>query len=45
MGQRKIKDIAGELGQSPSTTRVALFRIRRSLSECVEKRLREEKSP
>lgn len=41
MGQRKIKDIAGEIGQTPSATRVALFRIRRSLSECVEKRMRE----
>lgn len=44
MGQRKIKDIARELGHSPSTTRVTLFRIRQSLSECVERRLREETS-
>ena len=42
LGQRRIKDIASEVGQSPSTTRVALFRLRRSLSDCVEKRLREE---
>ena len=42
-GHRKIKDIARELGQTPSTTRVALFRIRRSLFECVQKRLQEEK--
>ena len=44
MGQRKIKDIASEIGQAPSTTRVALFRIRQSLSECVERRLREEEN-
>jgi RNA polymerase sigma-70 factor, ECF subfamily len=43
-GQRKLKDIARELGKTPSATYVALFRIRRSLSECVEQRLREEKS-
>jgi RNA polymerase sigma-70 factor (ECF subfamily) len=44
MGQRKIKDIASDIGQAPSTTRVALFRIRQSLSECVERRLREEEN-
>jgi RNA polymerase sigma-70 factor, ECF subfamily len=41
-GQKKIKDIAGELGQTPEATRVALFRIRQSLSDCVEKRFRKE---
>jgi RNA polymerase sigma-70 factor, ECF subfamily len=41
-GQKKIKDIAHELGQSPDATRMALFRIRQSLSECVERRLRKE---
>jgi RNA polymerase sigma-70 factor, ECF subfamily len=41
-GSKKIKDIACELGQSPDATRMALFRIRQSLSECVEKRLRKE---
>jgi RNA polymerase sigma-70 factor, ECF subfamily len=39
--RRKIKDIACELGQTPSATRMALLRIRRSLFECVKKRLRE----
>jgi RNA polymerase sigma-70 factor, ECF subfamily len=43
-GRQKIKDIASELGQTASATRVALFRIRRSLFECVTKRLQEEKS-
>ena len=42
-GQRKLKDIARELGKTPSATYVALFRIRQSLFECVEKRIREEK--
>ena len=42
-GHRKIKDIARELGQTPSATYSALFRIRRSVLECVQKRLREEK--
>jgi RNA polymerase sigma-70 factor, ECF subfamily len=42
LGQRKLKDIAGELGQTPSATYVALFRIRRSLLECVEKRVQKE---
>lgn len=41
-GRRKIKDIACELGQTPEATRVALFRIRRSLSDCVERHLRKE---
>jgi RNA polymerase sigma-70 factor (ECF subfamily) len=40
---RRIKDIASELGQKPSTTRMTLLRIRRSLLECVRKRLAEEK--
>jgi RNA polymerase sigma-70 factor, ECF subfamily len=40
-GQKKIKDIAGDLGQTPTATRVALFRIRKSLSACVEERLAE----
>jgi len=42
-GQQKLKDIARELGQTPSATYVALFRIRKNLFECVEKRMREEK--
>ena len=42
-GQRKIKDVARELGQTSSATYVALFRIRRSLHECVENRLQKEK--
>ena len=42
-GDQKIKDIAHELGQTPTATRVALFRIRRSLFDCVQKRLHEEK--
>jgi RNA polymerase sigma-70 factor (ECF subfamily) len=41
-GQQKIKELAGELGQTPSATYSALFRVRRSLFECVKKRLREE---
>jgi len=44
MEHRKIKDIAGDLGQAPSATYQALSRARRRLFECVEKRLREEKS-
>jgi RNA polymerase sigma-70 factor, ECF subfamily len=40
---QKIKDIAHELGQKPATTRMTMLRIRRSLFECVQKRLREEK--
>lgn len=42
-GRRKIKDIARDLGQTSSATYVALFRIRHSLHECVEKRLQKEK--
>lgn len=40
-GRQRIKDIARDLGQPPSTTRMALLRIRRALHECVRKRLRE----
>jgi RNA polymerase sigma-70 factor, ECF subfamily len=40
-GHQKIKDIARELGQTPSTTRKSLYRIRRSLFECAQKRLQE----
>lgn len=43
-GQQTIKDIAGELGQKPSATRMTLLRIRRSLFECVQKHLQKEKS-
>jgi RNA polymerase sigma-70 factor (ECF subfamily) len=39
---QRIKDIAHDLGQAPPTTRKALQRIRRSLFECVQKRLQEE---
>jgi RNA polymerase sigma-70 factor (ECF subfamily) len=38
-----IKHIASELGQTPSATYSALFRIRWSLFDCVKKRLEEEK--
>lgn len=38
---RKVKDIAGDLGQTPAAAYQALSRIRRQLFECVEKRLRE----
>lgn len=41
-GHQRIKNIACELGQTPSATRVALLRIRRSLYVCVQKRLQEE---
>jgi RNA polymerase sigma-70 factor, ECF subfamily len=41
-GQRKIKDIAADLSQTPEATRVALFRIRQSLAECIKARLRKE---
>jgi RNA polymerase sigma-70 factor (ECF subfamily) len=41
-GHQKIKEIARDLGQTPTATRVALHRIRRSLFECVRKRLHEE---
>jgi RNA polymerase sigma-70 factor, ECF subfamily len=44
-GQQKIKELACELGQTPSSAYSALFRIRRSLFECVSKRLREEERP
>ena len=37
VGHQRIKDIADELGQTPSTTRKTLFRIRRTLFECVQK--------
>jgi len=43
-GRQKIKDIARDLGQTPSTTRKALYRIRRSLFECVQRRLHEERA-
>lgn len=43
--RRRIKDIASNLGQTPSATRVALFRIRQSLFECVQKRLHDEREP
>lgn len=43
VGDRKIKDIAHELGQTASATYTGLFRIRRSLFECVQRRLHEEK--
>ena len=41
-GHQQIKDLARDLGQSPPATRMALLRIRRSLFECVQKRLQEE---
>ncbi len=41
-GHQKIKDIAGDLDQTPSATYSALFRIRRSLLECVQKHLPKE---
>ncbi len=44
VGHQRIKDIACDLGQSPPTTRKALQRIRRSLYECVQKRLQEEQA-
>lgn len=44
-GQRKIKDIAGELDQTPSATYSALYRIRWSLFDCVQKRLRKGDRP
>jgi RNA polymerase sigma-70 factor, ECF subfamily len=40
----RIKDLAADLGQSPDAVRMALFRIRRSLLECVQKRTQEEQS-
>jgi RNA polymerase sigma-70 factor, ECF subfamily len=42
-GHQRIKDIAHDLSQKPSATRMALLRIRRTLSECVRKRLQEER--
>lgn len=42
MGHKKIKDIAGDLGQTPAAAYQALSRIRRLLFKCVEKRLQEE---
>jgi RNA polymerase sigma-70 factor, ECF subfamily len=42
-GHQKIKDIARELGQTPSSTYSAFFRLRWSLFDCVQKRLREER--
>jgi RNA polymerase sigma-70 factor (ECF subfamily) len=39
---RKVKDIAVELGQTPSAASVALFRIRRTLFECIEERSQEK---
>ena len=44
-GQRKIKDLACEVGQTPSATYSALYRIRWSLFDCVQNRLREGKKP
>lgn len=44
-GHEKIKDIAHDLGQTPSATRMALLRIRRSLFDCVQERLQERKEP
>jgi RNA polymerase sigma-70 factor, ECF subfamily len=44
-GQRKIKDIALELGQTPSATYSALYRIRWSLFDCVQERLQEGDGP
>jgi RNA polymerase sigma-70 factor, ECF subfamily len=41
-GHRKVKDIAGDLGQAPAATYQALSRIRRQLFECVEERLRKD---
>lgn len=42
---RKIKDIAEELGQSASATYSNLFRIRRGLLECARRHLHDEKTP
>jgi RNA polymerase sigma-70 factor, ECF subfamily len=44
-GQRKIKDIAHELGQTPSATYSALYRIRWSLFDCVQERLKKGNRP
>ena len=43
-GNRRIKDIAHDLGQTPSAIYSSLFRIRRSLLECSRKRLQREKN-
>lgn len=43
-GDCRIKDIAQELGQTPSAAYSSLFRIRRSLLNCVRRRLRREES-
>jgi RNA polymerase sigma-70 factor, ECF subfamily len=43
--RQKIKDLADELGQSPSAVYSALFRVRWSLFDCVQKRLKEERGP
>lgn len=39
---QQIKELARELGQSAPATRMALLRVRRSLYDCVQKRLHEE---
>jgi RNA polymerase sigma-70 factor, ECF subfamily len=43
VGHRRIKDIAHDLGRTPTATRVALFRVRRTLFECIRARLQERK--
>jgi RNA polymerase sigma-70 factor, ECF subfamily len=43
--RQKVKDIARQLGQTSAATYQALSRTRRSLLECVEKRLHEENGP
>jgi RNA polymerase sigma-70 factor, ECF subfamily len=40
--RRKVKDIAAELGQTPSVAYVTLFRVRRFLFDCIRKRMHEE---
>lgn len=45
LGQRKIKDIAQESGQTPSAAYSALYRLRWSLFDCVEKRLQDWNKP
>ena len=42
IGHRKVKDIATDLGQTPSAASVALFRIRRTLFDCIEERMQEK---
>lgn len=39
---KRLADISRDLGQTPSATRMALLRARRSLYTCVERRLQEE---